>query len=264
MAKKVAEPIKGNFIGKDILSMSQFDASSLTLLFKHTDKMKKIAQNSKPSDILKGTMSTLLFFEPSSRTFGSFTASINQLGGHTIDILNPQAVSSVAKGETLEDTMKTFEAYSDAIIMRHPEIGSAMRAAQAVQIPVLNAGDGIGEHPTQALLDLYTIQNHTGRLTDLTGLIAGDMMNGRTVHSLLKGLSLFKGNTIYLLSPKELRLSKEYLSEVANKNLKIIEIEKETDIPTNANFWYWTRVQKERFKDLESYEKTKHRFVVTP
>lgn len=209
-------------------------------------------------------MVTLLFYEPSSRTFGSFAAAVKLLGGQTIEILDPQHFSSVSKGETLEDTIRTFEAYSDAIVMRHPVIGTATKAAAAAEVPLINAGDGNGEHPTQALLDLYTIYEKFGQLDNLTGLLAGDVLNSRAIHSLIRGLSLFKKNTLYLLSPKELKLTRADLSDFKQRDVQIIEITDEKDIPKNANFWYWTRVQKERFTDMEAYEKVKLQFVVTP
>lgn len=263
MAKN-SDKINGNFKGKDILSLDQFSEKDLKILFPLTRKMKDIAVNAKPSRILEGNIVTLIFYEPSSRTFGSFSASVKQLGGQTVEIQNPQQFSSVAKGETLKDTIRTLEAYSDAIVMRHSEIGSAKKAADAAFfVPIINAGDGTGEHPTQALLDLYTIYEKFGKLDNLTGLIAGDILNGRTVHSLIRGLSLYKGNTLYLLSPKELRLSQADLKDFSKRGIKLIEIQGEKEIPKNANFWYWTRVQKERFKDIEAYEKLKNRFIVT-
>lgn len=256
--------INGKFKGKDILSLDQFSSKDIQLLFKYVPKMKNIAQNAKPSDLLKGTITTLLFYEPSSRTFGSFGAAIKQLGGQTVDIQNPQTTSSVAKGETLEDTIKVFEAYSDAIVLRHPTPGFPQKAAEAASfIPVINAGDGVGEHPTQALLDLYTIYEKFKRLDNLTILLTGDMLNGRTVHSLIRAFALYPNNTIYLLSPKELRLSKEDFNNFSKRGIKLIEIEKESEIPKNANVWYWTRVQKERFKNLDDYNKVKNRFILS-
>lgn len=261
MAKKIG----ATFHGKDILSLDQFDQKSLQTLFSVTATMADIARHGRASRILDGKIATLLFYEPSSRTFGSFAASVKQLGGQTVEIQNPQQFSSVAKGETLEDTIRTFESYCDVIIIRHPQIGTAVKAAKYAQhVPIINAGDGIGEHPTQALLDLYTIYEKFGRLDSLTGVIAGDILNGRTVHSLLRGLSLYKDNTIYLLSPQNLRLNKADFSYLKSKGLTLREIQSEKEIPRHADFWYWTRVQKERFKDLSAYEKVKHSFIVTP
>lgn len=255
--------INGKFKGKDIISLDQFSPQDLNVLFSLTRKMKVIAKNARPSKILNGNIVILLFYEPSSRTFASFSASVKQLGGQTVEIINPQAFSSVAKGETLEDTIKVFEAYSDAIIIRHPIAGTAKKAAGIASfVPIINAGDGIGEHPTQALFDLYTIMENTKRLKNLTGVIAGDLLNGRTVHSLLRGLSLFKENKIYLLSPKQLRLSKADFSYFSEKGIKLIEIDDYKDMPKNADFWYWTRVQKERFENLKYYEKVKNSFIL--
>jgi aspartate carbamoyltransferase catalytic subunit len=256
--------INGDFKNKDILTLDQFTTKDLSLLFSHVKHMEKIAANAKPSDVLKGNIVTLLFYEPSSRTFGSFGAAIKQLGGQTIDIINPQQFSSVAKGENLEDTIRTFEAYSDAIVIRHPIVGTAKRAAQSAHtVPVLNAGDGNGEHPTQAVLDLYTIYDLVGRLDNVCGVLAGDPLNSRTIHSLIEGLSLFPGNTLYLLSPEALRLPREQREKFTKQGITFIEITDEKDMPKNADFWYWTRVQKERFSDIKTYEKVKDSFYLT-
>jgi len=182
----------------------------------------------------------------------------------TIEYQNPLQTSSSIKGETLEDTMRVFENYSDAVVMRHFQKGALKRASEAVSIPVINAGDGIGEHPTQALLDAYTIFKKTKKLSGLTGLMVGDLLNGRTVHSLLKLLSFYKKNTIYLLSPKQLKLEKSFVEYITKRGVTLIEITKQDEIPTNGDFWYWTRVQKERFSDIQEYEQLKHRFVLAP
>lgn len=262
--KIVMEKINGDFTKKDILSLDQFSVKDINILFKKTKKLEKNIDKSKPSDVLKGKVVTLLFYEPSSRTFGSFASSIQRLGGGIIPIQNPSSVASVAKGETLEDTIKTFACFSEAIVIRNPVAGNALKAAQAAfLIPVINAGDGIGEHPTQALLDMYTLYKKFGKLNNLTGVLAGDLLNGRTVHSLLKGLSLYKNNTFYLLSPKQLQLSPVDLKEFKQKGLNLIETNSEKNIPGNANFWYWTRIQKERFDDLKEYEKVKDSFIIT-
>lgn len=257
--------INGNFKNKDIISLDQFSQKDISLLFSHVKKMSRIALKAKPSDILAGKIIALIFYEPSSRTFGSFSTAVKQLGGQTVEILNPEVFSSVSKGETLEDTIRVFEAYSDAIVIRDKNVGTAKRAADTAEIvPVINAGDGIGEHPTQALLDLYTIYEKHKRLDHLTGVIAGDILNGRTVHSLIRALALYNKNTLYLLSPKELELSHDDFSDLFNRGIRLIKIQSVDEIPKDAHFWYWTRVQKERFKNLESYEKVKNRFVVTP
>lgn len=264
MTNAAVKKIDGDFKNKDILSLDQFSTEDLSILFKQTQKMKLIGANAKPSELLKGNIVTLLFYEPSSRTFGSFGAAVKQLGGQTVDIINPQQFSSVSKGETFEDTIRVFEAYCDAIVIRDKNVGQARKAAEAASfIPIINAGDGIGEHPTQALLDMYTIYEKHKRLDNLTGVLAGDLLNGRTVHSLIRGLSLYPNNTLYLLSPKELKLSKNDLDEFKKRKIKLIEIFSEKDMPKNADFWYWTRVQKERFEDEKVYEKVKNTFIMT-
>ncbi|MBI2028757.1 MAG: aspartate carbamoyltransferase [Candidatus Levybacteria bacterium] len=256
------QKINGDFKGKDIVSLDQFSKKDIYILFSNTSKMKNLVQKKGGSTLLKGKIMCAIFYEPSSRTFGSFITSMQRLGGGFIP-LQGMGNSSVAKGETLEDTMQTFSSYSDVIVIRHPERGTAKIAANATEIPVINAGDGIGEHPTQALLDLYTIQEEFGKLDNLTGVFAGDMLHGRTVKSLLRGLSLFKNNTCYLLSPKELKLSREDFNDFQRRGIKIIEIKNYSDIPKNAHFWYWTRIQKERFENFKDYEKVKNIFILT-
>lgn len=264
MQINMLQSIKGKFKGKDIISLDQFTASDIKIIFNLVPKMRTIALKAMPSKIIAGKIIVILFYEPSSRTFGSFSTAVKQLGGQTVEIQNPQQFSSVSKGETFEDTIKVFEAYSDGIIIRHPQAGTASNAANTAKfVPIVNAGDGIGEHPTQALLDLYTIYEKHKKLNNLIGVVAGDMLNGRTVHSLIRGLSIFKNNTLYLLSPRELKLSREDYSDFFKRGIKLIEIESEEDIPKNAHFWYWTRVQKERFENLKVYEKVKNNFVVT-
>lgn len=257
----MVDKIDNNYKNKDILSLNQFDTPSLDTLFQLTTEIKK---NKDPKDLLKnleGKVVTLLFYEPSSRTRGSFDAAAQRMGARTL-VINVEA-SSVAKGETLEDTIMTFQNYSDAIVIRHKDVGTAEKAADTTSIPIFNAGDGVGEHPTQALLDMFTIFEKKQTLSGLTGVFGGDMKHGRTVHSLLKGLALYPGNQVYLLSPIQLRLDETLKSDLTKKGLKIIELERVEDIPTSATFWYWTRVQKERFEDIEEYEKIKHAFVVT-
>ena len=182
-------PIGGKYENKDIVSLDQFSSKDINILFKKVGLMKRIANKAKKSEILKGNIVALIFYEPSTRTFSSFSAAIKRLGGETIDLRDLERVSSVAKGESLKDTVRTLEAYCDALVIRHPEKGTAELTSEYIEIPVINAGDGTGEHPTQALLDLYTINEQRGALGGLTGLMVGDMLNGRTVHSLIRGLS---------------------------------------------------------------------------
>ena len=265
-AQHTLTPIAGTFRGKDIVSLDQFSQDDLYQLFTLTHKMKRLALNSEPSTLLAGTITSLLFYEPSSRTFGSFATAIKRLGGQTLDIQNPETVTSVYKGESFEDTIRVFEAYSDAIVLRHNISGAAKQAAEAAEfVPIINAGDGNNEHPTQTLLDLYTLYENFGRLDNLTGLLVGDLLNSRTIHSLIRGLSLFNGNTVYLLSPQRLQLTRDDYHLLRVRGINIIEITSEQDIPRDCDFWYWTRIQKERFASLEDYHGVaQETFVVTP
>lgn len=239
--------ITSSYRGRHILSLSQFTPASISILFKKTDELHRLIKRKKPVDFLQRSVATLLFFEPSTRTFVSFSSAIKKLGGSTIDILSPGETSSFAKGESLSDSVKVFSTYTDIIIVRHPEKGFADRAASVSSVPVINAGDGEGEHPTQTLYDLYTIHQKFRRLDGLKGLVMGDVRNSRSIHSLLRGLALYKRNTIYLLSPKELFLTPDFKKSLP-KTLTIIEITKESDIPVDCDFWYSNRLQKERVK----------------
>lgn len=256
------QPINSSFKGKDIVSLDQFNRASILRLFKEAKILKKIPTK-KLLNVLKGKIATLIFFEPSTRTFSSHSVAFKKLGGQTIEYQNPLSTSSSVKGETIEDTVRVFEQYADVIVVRHPTKGTLKKVADAVRIPVINAGDGIGEHPTQALLDLFTVWEKHKKLDNLKVLMAGDLLNGRTVHSLIRGLSMFPKNTIYLLSPKQLRLSKDDFEAFSKKGVKLVEIYSAKDIPTDCHFWYWTRVQKERFNDKKEYEKLKLSFVLT-
>jgi len=259
----MADDIKKDFYGKDILSLDQFDTSSITHLFETTDKLVAKIKRNESLNLLAGRVITLLFFEPSTRTFGSFSSAVKRLGGQTIDIQDPISTTSWVKGETLEDTIKVYEAYSDLIIIRHSEIGSANIAASTAKIPVVNAGDGGGEHPTQALFDLYTVHQKFGKLTGLKCMLGRDPMHSRTIRSFAQALAIYPNNTIYLLSNKDLRMSSDLRKSLIAKGLKIIEIDNEEDIPTDAHVWYWNRIQKERFKSEAELKETKEQFVLT-
>jgi len=250
------------FFGKDIISLNQFDRKSVEKVFATAAKIKKTSTK-KLLKILSGKIIGLLFFEPSTRTFSSNSAAVKRLGGQTIEYQNPLQTSSVVKGETIEDTTKMMEQYCDAIVMRHPIAGTLKKVADVSDVPVVNAGDGIGEHPTQALLDMFTVYEKHRHLDNIKGLMVGDLLNGRTVHSLIRGLSIFSNNTLYLLSPKQLRLSNKDLEEAKEREIKLVEIKSFEEIPADCHFWYWTRVQKERFTDSHEYEKLKLSFILT-
>jgi aspartate carbamoyltransferase catalytic subunit len=263
LAAEAGGKIQGDYAGRDILTVDQFAREDLHVLFALAAEMKRLVVEHQPSSLLTGYLVALLFFEPSSRTFASFASAVKRLGGQTLEHQNPAA--AVAEGESLEDAILTLAADADALVLRHPLAGSARRAADAMSIPVVNAGDGNNEHPTQTLLDLFTIYEHFGRLDHLTCLLAGDPLNSRVIHSMIRGLSLFEANVVYLLSPEQLRLKRENLVGFREQGVGIVEIDREEDIPAQCDLWYWTRIQKERFASSEAYEEAMKRgFRVTP
>lgn len=252
-----------NFYLQDVLTADQFDKDDLLQIIDVSKKMQKIVETKGSTDILKGKLMTALFYEPSSRTFASFLAAMQRLGGGIIP-LQGVSYSSVAKGETLPDTVRTFACYSDVIVIRHPDVGSARIAAEFSDKPVINAGDGIGEHPSQALLDFFTVTNHFGGFDGITVTMVGDMLNGRTIHSLSKLLSLYKSVTLNFVSPDILRLPSNLLQKLKERGVKVTEQETLDDVLGDTDVLYVTRVQKERFTDIDLYEKLKHHYIITP
>ena len=211
-------------------------------------------------DILKGYVVATLFFEPSTRTRLSFESSVNRLGGKILGF-SDSSTSSATKGETLRDTILTVSSYSDLIVMRHPVEGSARFASEVSPVPIINAGDGANQHPTQTLLDMYSIKKTQGTLENLNIFLVGDLKYGRTVHSLLMALSQFN-TTFYFISPDELKMPDEYKLYLDNLGLKYFEYKEFSDIVDQADIIYMTRVQKERFSDPIEYERTKNAYVL--
>jgi aspartate carbamoyltransferase len=243
---------------KHILSVDQFDKAALETLFQSAAKMKQLVETKGGSDILKHRVSANVFYEPSTRTSSSFEAAMYRLGGNTISI-NDVQYSSVAKGETLEDTIRSLEQYADCIILRHPEVGAAQRAADVASVPIINAGDGIGEHPTQALLDLFTIYSEKGTIDGLTITLVGDLKHGRTVHSLVRLLRHYDV-TIHTVSPLNLSFPKEHAKKSTHP---LTAHESLDDIIRNTDVLYVTRVQKERFAKPSDYDKIQGSYVIT-
>jgi aspartate carbamoyltransferase catalytic subunit len=256
-------PISNGFSGRDILSVSQFDTGKLDYIFARGHEMRELVERVGATDLLKGYVLTCLFYEPSTRTSSSFIAAMERLGGSVIPITQGVQFSSVSKGETLADTIRTLEQYSDAIVLRHPDVGSAAIAADYAAVPVINAGDGAGEHPTQALLDLFTIQEELGRIDGLKIAMVGDLRYGRTVHSLTK-LLLQYDVSLRFVSPEILRLPLTIMNQVIDKGLDVRETHDVADVIENADVLYVTRVQKERFTDLAQYEEVKDQHEITP
>lgn len=248
--------------GKDILSVKQFTRADLEYIFSVAHEMRVMVERIGTFDLLKGKILANLFYEPSTRTFASFMAAMQRLGGAVIPISEVR-YSSVAKGESLPDTVRTLAAYCDVIVIRHPEVGSAALAALYAGKPVINAGDGVGEHPTQALLDVFTIREELGRLDDLTVTMLGDLKYGRTVHSLARLLTRFKNIKLNYVSPEVLRMPREVIEEVAEKGLPQKEYTVLDKVLPETDVLYVTRVQRERFENLEEYEKVKDAYVIS-
>ncbi len=250
------------FYGKDILSVRQFDRADLEYVFGVAHEMQEMVRRVGSFDLLKGKILANLFYEPSTRTSSSFTSAMERLGGSVIPISEVR-YSSVAKGESLPDTIRTLECYADVVVLRHPETGSAALAAKYARKPVINAGDGVGEHPTQALLDLFTIREELGHIDGLTVTMLGDLKYGRTVHSLARLLTLFDVKINYV-SPEILRMPAEIIAEIKEKGIAQQELVALEPVLAETDVLYVTRVQKERFENPEDYETVKGAYVITP
>lgn len=257
--KALSDKINGNFKGKDILSSEQFSKKDLETVLTHADEMKRLVQTKGGADLLKGSIMAAIFFEVSSRTFGSFVSGMQRLGGGFIP-LQGMAQSSVAKGETLEDTIQVFASYSDVIVMRHPELGSMQRAAAVTDIPIINAGEGIGEHPTQALYDLYTIKEELGTLDNITVTFFGELAHYRPVNSLAKCLSLFPNITLNFISPPEGALNDETRNYLKEQQVHVYEGTDMTRVIHDTDVVYVTRVKKE-FMDEKLYHQIKGKYI---
>ena len=247
-----------DFSGSHILSIDQFDRSDIEKLFSVADKLESYATKEKITRVLEGAILGNMFFEPSTRTRISFGASFNLLGGNVREITEVGS-SSLAKGESLADTAQVLSGYSDIIVMRHPEIDSVQKFAEASRVPVINAGDGSNEHPSQALLDLYTIQKELSQnnksIDGLRIALVGDLKFGRAVHSLCKILSLYDDVKMNLISPEELKLPIELVESISAKGVTITETENLEDGISEVDIIYVTRVQEERFKNKQDADK---------
>src|SRR5512138_3698313 len=252
----------GRFYGQHILSVAQFARTDLEYIFAVAEEMHTMVELVGTFDLLKGKILASLFYEPSTRTSSSFTSAMERLGGSVIPI-NEVKYSSVAKGESLPDTVRSLESYSDVIVIRHPEVGSAALAAKFARKPVINAGDGIGEHPTQALLDAFTIREEIGHIDGLTITLLGDLKHGRTVHSLARLLSLYKVKLNYV-APDILRMPAELIDELSNRRVEQHESPTLDGVLPGTDVLYVTRVQKERFTDESVYESVKGAYVIDP
>lgn len=241
---------------KHLVSITDFTKDEIFRILELAAEFEK-----KPSqNLLEGKVIATLFFEPSTRTRLSFESAISRLGGKYIGFTDASS-SSVSKGESIKDTIMTVANYSDMIIMRHPVEGSARWASEVSRVPVINAGDGANQHPTQTLLDLYTIKQTQGTLENLNLFFVGDLKYGRTVHSLIQAMSMFN-TTFHFISPVELQIPKEYKLYLDKLGLKYHEYRDFSEVANEADIIYMTRIQRERFSDPMEYEKTKNSYVL--
>ena len=236
--------------GQSVLSISQFERADIDNIFRVADDMEPYAQRQKRTRVLEGAILGNMFFEASTRTRISFGSAFNLLGGDVRETVGLE-LSALAKGESLHDTARVLSGFSDIICMRHPKSGSVAEFAKSSRVPVINGGDGSNEHPSQALLDLYTIEKElkaSGRKIDgLRIAMVGDLKHGRTVHSLSKLLMLYKNISVQLVSPKDLSMPKDIVEEMKSNGLSVIESEKIESSISHVDIVYSTRIQEERF-----------------
>jgi aspartate carbamoyltransferase catalytic subunit len=246
-----------------VISARQFgDPEFLLGLFESANAMERDDKFRALNDPLRGRILATLFYEPSTRTRFSFEAAMQKLGGGVLTAENMRESSSATKGETIADTVRIVSGYADVIAIRHYEQGTAAEAARISPVPIINAGDGVGEHPTQALTDVYTIKKELGRLSGLRVALVGDLLNGRTIHSLLPLLCLDKNVQFDLISPWQLRLPLKYREYLLEKQMMFHESEKLGEVMEHADVLYITRVQRERFASVEEYDAVKDAYIL--
>ncbi|XP_071725697.1 aspartate carbamoyltransferase, chloroplastic-like [Rutidosis leptorrhynchoides] len=247
----------------DVIEAQQFDRDILSAIFEVAREMEIIEKKSRGSQILNGYLMSTLFYEPSTRTRLSFESAMKRLGGEVLTTENAREFSSAAKGETLEDTIRTVEGYSDIIVMRHFENGAAKRAASTANIPVINAGDGPGQHPTQALLDMYTIEREIGKLDGIKVGLVGDLANGRTVRSLAYLLAKYNDVEIYFVSPEVVKMKEDIKEYLTLKGVKWEESVDLKEVASKCDVVYQTRIQRERFGErTDIYEAARGKYII--
>ncbi len=248
--------------GMDVIRADQFSRAEIELIMEHAARMESALGTGDRLTTMAGKVLATLFYEPSTRTRLSFETAMLHLGGQVLSVAEAKTSSSAAKGETLFDTGKMIESYADAAVIRHPLQGSAQELAEGANIPIVNGGDGTGQHPTQALLDVYTIRKEKGTLDSLTIALLGDLKNGRTVHSLVPVLAKF-GFRFYFVAPAALRMPAELTGEWRDAGVPFVETASLDQAAARSDVLYVTRIQKERFADPSEYERLRGSFVVT-
>jgi aspartate carbamoyltransferase catalytic subunit len=242
-----------DFVARDVVSIKDFSVEEINHILDTTAKMLPVAEGKKKSTILEGKVLASLFYEPSTRTRLSFESAMLRMGGSTLGFAEPSH-TSFSKGETMADTIRMADSYADVIVLRHPNEGAAKLASQFSSKPVINAGDGAGQHPTQTLLDLYTIKNEKKKIKDLNIVMVGDLKYGRTVHSLSYALAKFGANLTFV-APNLVQMPKEIVSSLKEMGNAPSLSQSLTEIISDADVLYVTRIQKERFPDVEEYLK---------
>ncbi len=245
---------------KNIISIADLADKDILTILDRADKMERLARGGKQSRLLEGRILATLFYEPSTRTRLSFESAMLRLGGSTVSVAQVGS-SSVAKGESLADTIRTVESYSDIIVLRHPQEGAAQWAAEVASVPIINAGDGAGRHPTQTLLDLATIRKSQGKLEGLNVAVLGDLRFGRTVHSLSYAITRFT-DKLYCVAPEGLELPPEIVMDLQGQDKEVIQTGDLQGILPNLDVLYVTRIQKERFPSPADYERVRGQYVI--
>jgi len=248
--------------GRDVLTITDFTRQELEALFEEADMMLSALKEGRRLRVLEGYVLATAFFEPSTRTKLSFQAAMLRLGGSYID-LPPEEVSSRAKGENLADTIRMLDSYADAIVIRHRVEGAARFAAEIAEHPVINGGDGTRDHPTQAMIDLYTVRKALGRIDGLTYGVLGDLKYGRAARSFILGLSLFKPGKVYLISPPQLACRQDVLEFLEERGVEYEEASSLASVVGELDVLYVTRIQRERFPDPAEYEKVRGSYRVS-
>ncbi len=247
---------------RHVIEAQQFDVESLEAIFTTAREMEQVVQHY-GSNILNRRVMATLFYEPSTRTRLSFESAMARLGGAVLTTESAQEFSSAAKGETLEDTIRVVAGYSDVIVLRHFESGASQRAAEVAGIPVINAGDGAGQHPTQSLLDMYTIRREVGQIDSISIALVGDLANGRTVRSLCYLLAKYKSPKIYFVAPSVVRMKEDIKDYLRRHDTDFEEVEDLHAVAREVDVIYQTRIQRERFGDRpHEYEQARGKYII--
>ncbi|NKB72601.1 MAG: aspartate carbamoyltransferase [Candidatus Latescibacteria bacterium] len=244
-----------------IVEAQQFDQALLAEIFSVAQEMEHVVQHY-GSNILNRRVMATLFYEPSTRTRLSFESAMSRLGGAVISTENAQEFSSAAKGETLEDTIRIVNGYADLIVLRHFDSSASRRASEVSGVPIINAGDGAGQHPTQALLDMYTIEREIGRLDEISVAMVGDLANGRTVRSLCYLLTKYSSPRLFFVAPPVVRMNQDIKDYLARHDVDFAETEELHEVASQVDVIYQTRIQRERFHRPEEYEQAKGRYII--